>query len=195
MSVAFATVWSVVLLALSRPVMARVLAARISLTTALASAGAGIGAAALVAETAARRLGGPRPDLAFAFTSSITALAVASAVSLVTRSGSLALDGGPGSAPHPFRGISSAWHEPAAMSSSAASRPVTGWARSPSSPAVAEAGRSRQSAPRCATPCETPEGSSSSSARSSRAGPTCCPRLSRLSCPACKTRSRPCLRR
>jgi ubiquinone biosynthesis protein len=103
-SVVFAVVWSVLLLTSSRGAMSRLLGVRVSLLGSLIAGGMGIGVSTALVQVVISGLKGVGPDLVFAFSSSLVALVVASAVSLVVRTRQFTLERPPTTGVlHPLR--------------------------------------------------------------------------------------------
>lgn len=92
MSVVFAAVWSVLLLATCRSLMGRVLGGRVTLPTSLVAGGLGIAIAAVSVGRIDANRSGTGPDIAFAVTSFLVALVVASVLGLLARSRRLNFD-------------------------------------------------------------------------------------------------------
>jgi ubiquinone biosynthesis protein len=92
MSVVFAAVWSVLLLATCRSLMGRVLGVRLTLLASLVAGGLGIAVAAASAETISAHRGGIGSDIGFAIASSLIALVVTSVLGLLARSRQLNFD-------------------------------------------------------------------------------------------------------
>ncbi len=100
-----AAAWSVVLLALSRTVIARVLGIKVTRSTALASACVGIGIGALVVETAVGRVSGFTAALTFAVTSTLAGLGFVAIVGLLSRSRRRTVAVAPTPTSHPLRTV------------------------------------------------------------------------------------------